>query len=271
MIKQDNRALQRWIELRKYVCVPDHYRGKTVPWINYGEEEQFNALGKDHAEKWPNPYELPFYTTNKFGLRHPHEITEAIPNSIAFLGCSITFGIGMSRERLWSTMVAEELDMTPINMAQPGGGWDSAFRLYSEWQPIAKCPYTIIYFPDFARRDFALTDLDAPPETTKTKLYGHWDIKNEKSFDVKRFLLEQVFSPGSNWENRYRNIVAIQKIANDTGSKVLILRHSDFSTNSISLDNVFDFARDGSHPGLLWNIAMKNHALEKFREGKWKN
>lgn len=251
--------------------MPHEYRGKASPWMNVGEEEDFNSLSEEHKKQWPDPHEYPFYTTNTHGLRHPHDITEAIPNSIAFLGCSITFGIGMPLERMWSTMLAEELDMTPVNMAQPGGGWDSAFRLYSEWQPIAKCPYTIIYFPDFARRDFAQTDLDVLPEMTKMKLYGHWNIRDEKSFDVKQFLLEQVFSPGSNWENRYRNMVAIQKIANDTGSKILVLRHSDFSTSNVLINDICDFARDRSHPGPAWNIAMKDHALEKFREGKWKN
>lgn len=276
MSKQaDSTQIKNWTETRKYVSMHEKYFDGTFPWVYAGEEKDYNATDEEHKKNWPDPYGNPFYTTNDHGLRHSHAITETIPNSIAFLGCSITYGIGMPYEKMWAPMVANELGKTPVIMAQPGGGWDSAFRLYSAWQPIARCSWTIIYLPDFGRREFVSAGGGRSSEEVNPQFYGHWNVKDavdSGNTELAEFYVDKMFSAPSNWENRYKNITAIQKIANNTSSKLLILSHSDFDrTKSLSINGVYDLARDLAHPGPLWNIEMRNYALNQFRKGKWKN
>jgi hypothetical protein len=88
------------------------------------------------------------YKLNSLGYRGP-EIKKA---PVVFAGCSITFGVGVPYDGIWSTVVGEELGKDYINLGVPG--WsiqaivDNLFKyFYTHGNPET----LFVVFPDFHR------------------------------------------------------------------------------------------------------------------------
>ena len=109
------------------------YRSKWIPSDTPVRYEQL----KDKVQKFGYTEDNVTYDINNHGFRHPDVFVEST-NSIVFLGCSITFGIGVNYEETFAYKVAEHFSMDCINLGQPGSTINACYRHAKVWLPIIK-------------------------------------------------------------------------------------------------------------------------------------
>ena len=121
-----------------------------------------NWCPSDNRDNWDNRKELSEqlgwtdsnirYRFNEYGYRHQGPFVEN-RNSIVFLGCSLTFGIGVNYEQTWPYYVSKELGLDCVNLAQPGTGINASYRAAKVWLPIIKPKVVMFYVPNHHRRE----------------------------------------------------------------------------------------------------------------------
>ena len=92
------------------------------------------------------------YEVNKWGYRYNKDF-EKNHDSAVFLGCSITFGVGVDYEDTWPYIVSKELGVECINLGQPGVGQNASVRVAREWIDIIKPKYVFFFMQDPGRRE----------------------------------------------------------------------------------------------------------------------
>lgn len=98
------------------------------------------------------------YRGNDFGFRMDDDFTNIIDDEcIVYLGCSITFGIGLNLEDTWGwkhwRKHYQDKNLRYINLSWPGTGADTFYRMLKSWIDILKIKkvYTLGSF--FGRRE----------------------------------------------------------------------------------------------------------------------
>ena len=128
----------------------------TVSWHSADTEALFNKHQKSKATRlqlkelgWTKDNIL--YKFNEHGFRSD-SFSES-PGAI-FIGCSVTFGVGLPYENIWPTLVSKKLNLSCWNLGQPAGSLDTCYRLAKYWIPVLKPKYIFILAPSMYRREF---------------------------------------------------------------------------------------------------------------------
>lgn len=98
------------------------------------------------------------YKSNDFGFRMNTDILDVIPGECDFyLGCSITFGIGLNLEDTWAWKISEKNGRTCVNLGWGGSGIETQYRLLRAWAKLLKPKkaYTLGYY--YGRRELMET------------------------------------------------------------------------------------------------------------------
>ncbi len=103
---------------------------KNRKWYGSDTEELFKQNMSARKTKkiltdleWDN--ESITYRPNDMGFRMDNSFKSIIPGSCDFyLGCSITFGIGLNLEDTWAWKMSQRLDRTMVNLSAPGGSME---------------------------------------------------------------------------------------------------------------------------------------------------
>jgi hypothetical protein len=228
----------------------------VIDWYPSDSLEKFRKLSKEHQGYWNQQPPIK-YSLNKYGFRSDEFPEVETRDSITFLGCSQTFGIGLHKENAWASLVAEHFNLPEINLSVPGGSLDSAFRVYNEWQPIHKSKITCLLLPPDTR-------FESREHTFKEGFYkwqniGWWSVDPERktiSDDAKEFILHML-SPEVQEVRKDRNLAAIKYIAQENESKLIILPWNI---------PVVDRARDGAHYGFKSHRKMADEFIGKINE-----
>ena len=149
-----------------------------------------NWCPSDNRENWENRKHLSErqgwtdnnvrYRHNQWGFRHTGDFVEN-RNSIVFLGCSLTYGIGVNYEQTWTYYVSKELGLDCINLAQPGTAINASYRVAKYWLPIIKPKAVMFYVPDHHRRElWPNPDCGGGEDqyADSVKSIGHWHSKD---------------------------------------------------------------------------------------------
>jgi len=222
---------------------------KIHEWESEASKANFINASKTHQDYWNLPENKISYNINKYGFRSDEFTEKECRESITFIGCSNTFGIGIPKEHTWTSILAKELNLKEINLGIPGGSLDSAFRVYNEWQPIHKSRITCLLIPPENRL-----------EITWQKIWysiGPWSFI--KGLHLTEQLLHDLLDDNLCQVNTDRNLAAIKYIAQETDSKILIL--SDLKCLQPEVN-----ARDQAHPGFITHMNIANHFLERLKE-----
>ena len=214
----------------------------VLDWYPSDTKERFESLSKEHQDYW---HEQPpiSYKINTYGFRSDEFPEKECRESITFLGCSNTFGIGISKERTWPYLVAKELNLKEINLGICGGSLDSTFRVYNEWQPIHKSKITCLFIPPTNRMELFRDNI--------WRTFGHWSLDDPNyALELKLFIMD-LLSDINQEVRTDRNLSAIKHIAHETDSKFIAFPFFVKGTNK---------ARDGMHPCQAENI----HTANKF-------
>lgn len=178
------------------------------------------------------------YKTNSHGFRCDDFNND---DSIMFLGCSHTLGIGLPLECTWGHIVSKSLNLKCVNLGLGGSSCDTAYRLASHY--IEKLKPKIVVL--------------RPPESSR------FEIFNTLSQPVFHFVHQQEsvnkyrdwFSCDYNHVlNQEKNIIAIEVICNRNNTKFIV-------ANEIPVSETDDVARDLLHFGVIHNKRFANNVL----------
>ena len=188
---------------------------------------------QDTADKAdPNWVDEIKYEFNSYGFRSEEFVEDT--NSIVFLGCSHTMGVGLPSNKVWCHLVAESLGMRYFNLGVGAGSLDSAFRVFSEWLPIIKPKYVFLQKPQPRREIFS--------DGTSYRILPsnlHVESKYAIFFDEQTCYL-----------NEKKNILALKKLF----PSLIIINEENFVGN--------DRARDKEHFGYECHKHFAHEALK---------
>jgi hypothetical protein len=229
--------------------IPEHHQKKfanqELMWYPYDDEESYQKNLLTRNVELSRLGWIDKKITYKFNSAG-HRSDEFQDGSVVFLGCSITFGIGLPLECTYPTIISAALDLPCANLAVTGSSSDTAFRLAEYWLPKLKPKIVIMMSPDKSRielLDNQPTNLRANTGTLNNLFYQKWLLYEENS----RL-------------NQLKNILAIKSICSELSIKFL----------PFTVENDFcfiesDLARDLSHPGRLSHIKTAKKILSTIK------
>lgn len=238
----------------------DHLNDRNPKWFPSDTKSNFLKSSKENQEYWNNnPFK---YTLNSWGHRCENIIVSQ--DNIVFLGCSLTFGIGLPKEQTWTHQVAEALGKREVNLGVPGGSLDSAYRLYDAWQYEIKADVTVLMIPPGRR-----VEIDRGKYYLR---YAHWSRGTVSDFtpEMDDFIMFSCLDDKPYQTIKNKNIAAIKWIAHETNSKLYIVESHSFQLPSPS-KTIGDVrkhertARDGRHPGPVWHEETARYILNEIR------
>lgn len=156
------------------------------------------------------------YKTNSYGFRSKEFTYER--ESITFLGCSHTYGVGLPVDRIWCHLVANVIGLPYYNLSVGAGSLDSAFRVMFEWFPTIQSKYVFLQKPEPRREVIQHNGIIERhlPSTNDSTLLGEDECRL----------------------NSEKNILAIEKICEKYGSKLVIVDNNNFQGKDVARDKM---------------------------------
>ena len=232
------------------------YASKTVKWVPADTEDRF----KDHMSR-PDKRKILFdnlwnsrtinYTFNKDGFRS-EEFIDSINDSIVFLGCSLTMGIGMALEDSWTYKVARSFKLRRYNLGIGGGSADTCFRLAHHWVPILKPKYVVMLIPPPGRF-----------EVLKSNGISQYSVQSTE-LHIVNFIQEWISSSANTKLNYTKNILAISAICKDLNIPFFVKDIRDTGNEFVDPNN--EWARDLMHPGIQWNESVSASFIGEIKQ-----
>jgi hypothetical protein len=242
------------------VEVQELSNGWTQKWCPSDNRAQYGSKQKESNELgWTE--DNVSYRFNQWGFRHDEDFVEN-PNSIVFLGCSLTMGVGVNYEQTWPYYVSKELGLDCINLGQPGTGIQSAYRVAKMWLPVIKPKAVMFYVPDPNRKELWPDEEGEHREEygDAAMQIGHWH--SETGWDKKYYeywkmqiskreadIYKMAYLDAISWLCKDSRLIQFSRGAtmNNEDSKEL-LRGSQLIFTQSKTDNA-EIARDMMHPG----------------------
>lgn len=205
------------------------------------------------------------YDFNKYGFRSK-EFTDK--DSIMFLGCSITQGIGLPDQFTFPEIVCRQLDLQSCNLGMHGTSADTAFRLATKYLKMIM-PKVVVCHLVFPERleiltldgaDFLLPSFDrlVPKFDDSNISFENFTKASEESLNAYK---NWISVPENSMYNHMKNLLAIEKLCND-----LDIKFVSISDRSEYIGYEKNFARDLIHPGKGLHNMLANLALEKINK-----
>jgi len=117
---------------------------ESLDWYPRDDEETFdknwaNPKTKDMLIRYGWAKDSIKYNSNRQGFRMGIDLNEITPGTHDFyLGCSMTYGIGVNTKDTWVTKMSERLNFPGLNFGVPGGSIESQYRVLRCWAPLLK-------------------------------------------------------------------------------------------------------------------------------------
>lgn len=227
-------------------------RNETLNWVPSDSEQRYNHNMKNYPDAmttmgWDDPRRVT-YRINSEGFRGG----DFVEGGAMFLGCSLTFGIGMPEEDIWPSIVARELNLPCINLGVPGGANDSIFRMANEWIPKLK-PKIVFMMSTYKQRFEVFENgkqqryLPSSPKFLKLSSEWYTDVwlSDDRNSDL----------------NSKKNILAVKMLCNE--HNIPIYDDTIFENNKLKI-GALPFARDLMHPSFKWHKTCASHFLNKL-------
>ena len=240
---------KRAVNIKKYCSLPGEGANNypiVSQWLGTDSFENFIKQSREHQQHWQNQAPV-VYNINKYGFRSDDFPEEECRDSITFIGCSNTVGVGIQKEKAWTTLLAKKLNLREINLGIGGGSTDSAFRVYNEWQPIHKSKITCFLLPPSPRLELIIKG--------SWRNIGHWsDRDNDMNPEILTCMLDETL----NQVRVDRNLSAVKYIAQKTHSNLVVFEyHAKIKS---------DFGRDNMHAGPIWHEQIAEEFYNRIKK-----
>jgi hypothetical protein len=239
------------------------HAGKTLNWCQTDAEDLFerniaDPVKRAQLEKFGWTRDNISYTFNKDGFRS-EEFTYEPNDSVLFLGCSITTGIGVDLESSWAYKVANTFGLRRYNLGIGAGSADTCFRLAHHWIPRLRPKYVVMLTPMVGRMEVVLDEQGIVQLLPNSFAHLDQHKRNEPFYN------SWLSHPANTELNRLKNVMGVQTICNSIGVPLVEMSVDDtyFKGKAIILDSD---ARDLMHPGREWNEYIAQMFIEKLSE-----
>ena len=226
------------------------YKNKELLWLPCDDNfvYQHNLKNNNNDLVKYNWIDCKFtYKFNSHGFRS-NEFNH--DDSILFLGCSLTVGIGLPLEHTWAHQVAKTLNLECLNLSIGGTGPDTAFRLAYHYIPQIKPKLVVFLDPPLGRFSLVSSNgnfyqfVTGDPEGIDPmfkKYYEHWISLEEN------LVLDSI-----------KHRLALQSLCQEYHSKFVY----------VSYENVpfIDYGRDLVHPGINSNKVVAELVLDRINQ-----
>lgn len=227
------------------------YRRKELNWLVPDHDFVYDRNLIENREKLEkyNWIDKQFtYKFNSHGFRCDEFSND---DSIMFLGCSMTMGIGLPLEDTWAYQVANSLNLKSVNLAIGGAGPDTAFRLANHY--ISQIKPKLVVFVDPPPGRFTLISdnkkfysfitgtVDFIDPMFKT-YYEHW-LSMEENLTL----------------DSLKHKLAIQAICQENNTKFVFAK-------SYTEMKFLDYARDLVHSGVKSNKDFAEIILNRINQ-----
>ena len=178
------------------------------------------------------------YKFNSHGFRCDEFSQEP---GILTLGCSFTGGVGLPEDKIWPTLVANQLNLKLWNFGVGSASMDSCFRLLNHY--ISKLNVKIVFFLTPGKNRF---ELFLPDGNIKWAIPGQQNIDN---YQKNWYQNDQ-----NSLQNYQKNIMAIRYLCQKNSVKLVEKNSFDHLLQVPGLTEfarATDRARDLDHPGAL--------------------
>ena len=228
------------------------YSGKTEKWSSSDTEALFN-------ENMTNPEKRAAlehfgwtrdnisYKFNADGFRS-EEFTYEPNDSVLFLGCSLTMGVGLDLESTWTYKVASSLGLRRYNLGVGGGSPDMCFRLAYHWIPLLRPKYVVMLTPNSVRMEIVMD--------RSIRMY----LPTSRPID--EFYVNWLSHPANADMHKLKCVMGVQTICNNIGVPLIEIPIEDKKF----LLKEYSWARDLTHFGSTWNHKASNIFLQKISE-----
>lgn len=262
---------QDW-EIAKRLGIPPEAKNwqfikRSLDWFPSDTEQRFLSQSKEFRDRWEKRHFS--YDINRYGFRCD-EFEDIIDNYapediIVFLGCSFTFGIGVAAQYTFAYRTAKHLNKAYVNLGVAGSGLDTAFRVYSGWQPILKAGTTVVTTPPTSRMEGLRLNnynLEESYKYPKFRYYHGNNIANDSEETQLRML--SLLDIRLDNIKREESLQAINSVATQTNSNLFVI-----SPYSVPLIGDYERGRDKSHPGEEWHGAHSELIVSGINDKKW--
>jgi len=206
------------------------------------------------------------YTYNEHGFRTEHLHDKG--NSIVFLGCSYTEGVGVRYEDTMASIVSKRLNLDCINLGIGGRANDTSFRLANYWLPKLK-PRIVVFQPTEHSRMEICTD-----DREEGKVFfsiGNHVLGNQVDFNmahrlndnVRLFFKHYIIPNENTFLNYNKNRFAIENICMHNNIKFI-----QIYDGGLREWTTLDYGRDLMHPGIKSHQQMAEHVLQLINGSK---
>jgi hypothetical protein len=271
------------LDENKMIIGSYYHRNIEFEWLFGDSEEHYNRNLKN-PEKHKLLKNLDWldtkisYKFNNYGFR-TRDITHDLKNSDVLMafGCSHTFGEGIHESNRFSNILAEQLNLTCLNMGVCGASFDTVFRLASHWIPYIKPKIVIILEPDPARKEIIkplnIYNNSKEPinllmhKFTKEALSTYPELKVELE-GYKKFYDDWVLNEENTYYATLKNRYAIELICMQNNVKLYYLTVIDtiFNENNVIWSDARpSLGRDLLHPGKEVNKTLADMFYEKIK------
>jgi len=209
------------------------------------------------------------YYVNEYGARgdwsvkHQNDVV-----TIAFFGCSFTFGVGMDEDQIFQNLVGKNWvvpnkKIEIINLGFPGGSISKAVRLFNYLIEVKKVDIAIFTLPTHLRHEWVLRDeennvkyANLIPNSKAHNMDDVWNLYYELMNDdnmlyqvTKDLMLIESYAKArdiktyySSWDNQTYNYT--RKLINEDAKMLPYFKFlENFGGKHLG------HARDGRHPG----------------------
>lgn len=179
------------------------------------------------------------YRYNNHGFRSDDDwdIDQPAEGSM-FLGCSITEGIGLNIEQVWSHRMSRLLGGAFYNLGQAGTGIETQYRLMRSWVPFLR-PKAILTLGAIGPRREILQDGNPP------LLIGAWTPEERMGITEMGLVSE-----ADHWLSTQRTLDAMKQVATRFGIPLYV---PSLATGDRARQRGIgsrELARDGQHHGV---------------------
>jgi hypothetical protein len=246
--------------MNRYTAYP-HLKNKTVSWLPMDTNELFLKHQRNkHTRKklkelnWTE--DSIEYKFNSQGFRSDNFDSKG--DSIVFLGCSHTIGIGINFEDTASYIVSRQLGYNCFNLGLGGGSNDTCFRFAYHWIEKLSPKIVVLIAPSIYR--FEIAD-------DRRSYKNGFEILKASSPILKEYRLfyrQWIDNDDNSYFNFHKNVLAINKICDMNGAKFVCTDFDQVDPRTFSDSD--NFARDLAHAGRLPNREKANEILNLIGE-----
>lgn len=192
------------------------------------------------------------YRTNDRGFRMDVDLKDIKPRcGNMYLGCSIPFGVGLNLEDTWPWKLNQRIGGDYINLAWPGGGIESQYRLLKAWAHILR-PLRIYTIGAYTTRREII-------RRRRISRLGPWS-KGE-DLTLYQFLIEH---PDEERITFLRNLDAIKAVCIENQIELYVQSDALMREISVILPNEH-LARDLMHQGKDWHSRIADLPFEVWQ------